>query len=141
MTPNLFLTKLAYDSFNVNTLCEIKLANDGDELGLCYMGASYAYICVCRINGVNHLQIKKGEFNKTDQVIFDSVYKNNEISFMMKYIGPNQYRLGFNGTLFKEVFDALPGRWIGGKIGIYAKGLKTGGYARFKYFKVRGMKK
>ena len=58
----------------------------------------------------------------------------------MKYTTPDQYRLGFNDILFKEVYTALPGRWIGGKIGIYAKGLKSGGYAKFKYFKVRGTK-
>lgn len=141
MTPNLFLTKLAHESFSVNTLVDIKLKNDGDELGLCYMGASYAYICIRRIDGVNHLQVRKGEFNnESDEVLFDSVYKNNEIKLMMKYTTPDQYRLGFNDILFKEVYTALPGRWIGGKIGIYAKGLKSGGYAKFKYFKVRGTK-
>ena len=142
MTPNLFLTKLAYPSFNVETLCELKLFNDGDEIGLCYMGSSYTYICVKRINGINHLQIKNGEFNnKEDRVIFDSIYRNNEIKFMMKYIGPESYKLGFNGTLFKEVYQASPGRWIGGKYGIYAKGIKTGGFARFRYIKVRELKK
>ena len=39
MTPNLFLTKLAYEAFNTETLVDIKLMNDGDELGLCYMGS------------------------------------------------------------------------------------------------------
>lgn len=142
LTPNLFLTKLAYDSFNVQSLCEINLVNDGDEIGLCYMGSKYAYICVKRINKENHLQVKVGEFNNDiDYVIFDSIYKNNEIKFMMKYLGPDTYRLGFNDVLIKEEFTALPGRWIGGKIGIYAKGLSKGGYARFKYFKVKEMKR
>ena len=141
MTPNLFLTKIAFESFNASTLVDIKLINDGDELGLCYMGASYAYICIRRINGINHLQIKKGEFNnESDDVLFDSIYKNTEIKLMLKYIGPDKYKLGFNDIYFKEEYIALPGRWIGGKVGIYAKGLKSGGYARFKYFKVKGMK-
>ena len=59
----------------------------------------------------------------------------------MKYTSPDKYKLGFDEILLKDEYTALPGRWIGGKVGIYAKGLTTGGYARFKYFKVREMKK
>ena len=141
MAPNLFLTKLAYLSFNVETLVDIKLLNDGDEIGLCYMGSEYSYICIKRIDGQNHLQVKKGYFNnELDEVVFDSIYKNNEIKLQMKFKEPGIYKLGFNNTIFKETYNALPGRWIGGKIGIYAKGKKTGGYGLFKYFKVREVK-
>ena len=142
MTPNLFLTKLAYEAFNTETLVDIKLMNDGDELGLCYMGSEYAYICVKRIGNVNHLQVKKGHFNNDeDEVLFDSIYKNNEIKLQLKFKANGEYRLGFNDTLFKEAYKALPGRWIGGKIGIYAKGKVNGGYGLFKYFKVREAKR
>ena len=142
MTPNLFLTKLAYEAFNTETLVDIKLMNDGDELGLCYMGSEYAYICVKRIGNLNHLQVKKGHFNNDeDEVLFDSIYKNNEIKLQLKFKANGEYRLGFNDTLFKEAYKALPGRWIGGKIGIYAKGKVNGGYGLFKYFKVREAKR
>lgn len=142
MTPNLFLTKLAYPSFKVDCLCEIKLVNDGDEIGFCYMGNEYSYICIKRIDGQNHFQVKKGSFNQVnDEVVFDSIYQNNEINFMMKFKYPGNYQLGFNNTFFKDVYTALPGRWIGGKIGIYAKGLKdSSGYGRFKFFKVKAVK-
>ena len=46
LTPNLFLTKLALPSFTVHTFCHLHLEKDGDEVGLCYMGSSYAYVCV-----------------------------------------------------------------------------------------------
>ena len=141
MTPNLFLTKLPYYSFNVETLCSLNLLNDGDEVGLCYMGNEYAYICVKRIDGKNHLMIKKGIFkNESDEVLMDMIYNNNEIRFMLKYIGPDKYQLGFNGTLLKTKYQAYPGRWIGGKVGIYAKGKARGGFARFRYWKVRRVK-
>ena len=59
----------------------------------------------------------------------------------MKFTYPGVYQLGFNGTLFKEEYTALPGRWIGGKIGIYARGKSgTNGYGRFKFFKVKAVK-
>ncbi len=141
MTPNLFLTKLAFPSFKASSLCELKLINDGDEVGLCYMGSSYTYICVVRIAGQNHLQVRRGAFNQSlDVTIFDSIYQNKEIEFLMKFVYPGKYQLGFNNMLFKESYLALPGRWIGGKIGIYAKGKKSGGFGRFKFFKVRKLK-
>ena len=139
LTPNLFLSKLAYPSFKVKTLCEINLSNDGDELGFCYMGNQYSYICITRINGVNHLQIKSGAFNQeNDVVIFDCIYQNKEIEFNMNFEEPGYYQLGFNGTMFKNKYKASPGRWIGGKIGIYARGKKNSkGSARFRFFKVK----
>lgn len=140
VTPNLFLTKLAFPSFKVSTLCELKLVHEGDEVGFCYMGSSYTYICVVRKNHCNHLQVRRGAFNQEeDVVVFDSVYNNQEIEWMMKFVSPGKYQLGFNKMFFKENYLALPGRWIGGKIGIYAKGLSTGGSACFKFFKVRAI--
>ncbi|MBO5712277.1 MAG: family 43 glycosylhydrolase, partial [Acholeplasmatales bacterium] len=40
-TPNLFLTKIGYKSFTIKTKAEISLVNDGDEIGLCFMGQKY----------------------------------------------------------------------------------------------------
>ena len=65
----------------------------------------------------------------------------DEIKLQLKFKANGEYRLGFNDTLFKEAYKALPGRWIGGKIGIYAKGKVNGGYGLFKYFKVREAKR
>ena len=149
LCPNLFLTKLSYPSFKCSTLVELNLVNDGDEVGLCYMGQTYQYICVKRIDGKNHLQIKQGEFNNDcDVVLFDSIYLNKEIEFNLNlfeksgigHIDQAYYQLGFNKTIFKEKYQATAGRWIGGKIGVYAKGLETGGFARFKHYKVKEVK-
>ena len=137
-TPNLFLTKIGLKSFKIETLIEINLFNDGDEIGLCYMGEQYQYVCIRRINGENHLQVKQGFFNQdNDIVLFDCVYKNNIVKLQLKFQYPGFYQLGFNDILLKPKYEACPGRWIGGKTGIYAKGLKSGGYAKFKYYKVK----
>ena len=58
----------------------------------------------------------------------------------MEYIGPESYRLGYNEEVYHEVFTATPGRWIGGKYGIYAKGKESEGMATFKYFRVDEIK-
>lgn len=141
LTPNLFLTKIALYSFTVRTACILDLVHEGDEVGFCYMGSNYQYICIKKLNGQNHLQLRQGYFNQdNDIVLFDSIYKGYEIEFMMKYSGPDTYQLGFNKSYLKHKFTACPGRWIGGKYGIYAKGLKTGGKAIFKYFTVKRVK-
>lgn len=143
LTPNLFLTKLSFPSFKTTALCELQLKNDGDEVGLCYMGNIYYYICIRRIGGKNHLQVRSGGFNQREDVVrFDCLYENKEIEFTLKFVYPGVYQLGFNRTLFKEKYQALPGRWIGGKIGLYARGTSSNseGYARFKYYKVKAVK-
>jgi len=134
LLPNSLLTKILYPSFEVKTKAILNL-EENDEAGLCYMGQSYSYITIKRINNKNHLLIKKGNFNDLDdEIIYDEIYDNNEIIFNLKYIEPNKYSLGFNNKYLSFSFIATPGRWIGGKYGIYAKGLNNG-YAKFDYFK------
>ena len=141
LTPNLFLTKLALPSFTVHTLCHLHLEKDGDEVGLCYMGSSYAYVCVKRIHNQTYIQIRQGNFKQEEDVIlFEQPYGKSEIEFFMEYIGPESYRLGYNEEVYHEVFTATPGRWIGGKYGIYAKGKESEGMATFKYFRVDEIK-
>ncbi len=138
---NLTLTKLALPSFTVHTLCHLHLEKDGDEVGLCYMGSSYAYVCVKRIHNQTYIQIRQGNFKQEEDVIlFEQPYGKSEIEFFMEYIGPESYRLGYNEEVYHEVFTATPGRWIGGKYGIYAKGKESEGMATFKYFRVDEIK-
>jgi hypothetical protein len=56
---------------------------------------------------------------------------------MMKYVD-NSYMLGYNNNYFNYVFKATPGRWIGGKYGIFERGLSldSKNYCKAKYFKV-----
>lgn len=138
LTPNLFLTKIEKEFFSIKTEVILDLKNDGDEIGLCFMGSKYQYICVKRIDGINHLQIKQGYFNQDyDIVLYDIQYLNNEICLMAKF-KDGSYSYGFNNIFFKEKYKAYPGRWIGTKYGIYARGITLGGSGKFKYFKVRG---
>lgn len=40
------------------------------------------------------------------------------------------------------MYEATKGRWIGGKVGIYARSNHDSvGFARFKYYKVKAVKK
>ena len=137
LLPNLFLTKILYYSFNVKTEASLNLINNGDEAGFSYMGKDYAYISVKMIDNKKYLLLKQGSFNNEDIILEKILYEDDKIIFNMKYIEPDIYMLGYNNKYFKYKFLATPGRWIGGKYGIFAKGLKDGGSAKFSYFKVK----
>ncbi len=139
MLPNSLLTKILYASFEVEAKATLSL-NEGDEAGLCYMGMEYNYISLKKINNKLHLLVKNGKFNNEDDVIiYEEIYDSNEIIFNLKYIEPNKYLLGFNGKYLDFEFVATPGRWIGGKYGIYAKGVNNG-FAKFEYFNCKQVK-
>ena len=138
LLPNSLLTKILYPSFEVKTKAILCLENE-EETGLCYMGKEYNYILIKKINDKLHLQVKKGSFeDEEDELIYDELYNSDEIIFNLKYIEPNKYYLGFNGKYLDFLFTATPGRWIGGKYGIYAKGNK--GFAKYKYFSCKEVK-
>ncbi len=134
--PNSLLTKLVFYSFEIKTKCIINLINNNDEVGLCYMGNKYSYISVKMINNKKFILLSIGKFNELDKIIKKIPFDDNEIIFNLKYSYPNKYQLGFNNCYFDEVFEATPGRWIGGKYGIFARGKKLGGNAKFLYFNV-----
>ena len=76
-------TKIVYKSFSIKTLCLLKLKNDGDEVGLEFMGNEYAYISVKRINGNNHIQLKSGAFNQENDIVLeDYIYNRDSIEFI-----------------------------------------------------------
>ena len=136
LKPNLFLTKILYKSFNVET----KLKLDGNlEAGLCYMGQTYAYITLTQKDNDYTIRLYSGSFDNDDVVLKEIPYDSDEIVFNMKYIEPNQYKLGFNGKYLDNLFIATPGRWIGGKYGIFARGNEKQN-ACFKYFNVKEIK-
>ncbi len=136
--PNSFLQKLFYMSFDVKSNVALNLTNN-DEAGLVLMGSEYAYVCVNKKNEKLYVEIKTGQFGqKEDITLFSEEYNDLKITFNLKFKAPDSYQLGFNGKYNKNVFKATPGRWIGSKVGIYAKGLKDSkGNALFENFIVR----
>lgn len=137
LCPNLFLTKISYFSFNVSVKCNLNLKNNGDEAGLCFMGKEYAYISVKRKNNKNYVCLNKGSFNSLDIELEEILYEDNDIIFNLYFKYPGIYYLGFNNQKIKNKFVGYPGRWIGGKYGIFAKSISESlGYATFNDFKV-----
>ena len=135
--PYTLLAKLCYKSFKIKTELNFDFKNNGDMAGLVLMGQEYHYISIELDDNIKHIRIRKGSFkNELDEIIYDDIINDNNVILNLKYDYPNVYQLGYNGKYIKEKFIAYPGRWIGAKYGIFAKGIKEGSIATFKYFKV-----
>ena len=137
LQPNLLLTKLYYNTFTVKTKLEFDLVDSKSDIGFTYMGMEYQYMRLIKIDDIVHLQLISGGFNKEEVILEDIKYDKKNVIFMMKYVD-NSYMLGYNNNYFNYVFKATPGRWIGGKYGIFERGLSldSKNYCKAKYFKV-----
>jgi beta-xylosidase len=137
LCPNLFLTKINSFSFNVSVKIKLNLINDNDEAGLCFMGKEYAFISAKRINGKNYILLNEGSFNNKDNILEKYEYDSDNVIFNMYFSYPGVYQFGINNKKIKTKFIGYPGRWIGGKYGLFAIGNSNSkGYAKFNDFKV-----
>lgn len=139
LQENHFLVKVPELSFDVSVDVDLRLLKDNDEAGLSIMGQAYRYISVVRREGKNYLEIKDGAFGCEDTCVFSKEYKSDTISFNIfarnRNIYDLVYEMGCNNTALGDSKVAQAGRWIGAKIGIFARG-NNGGFAVFKNYRV-----
>lgn len=137
LQPNLLLQKLPYLSFKASVKLDAMFLEEEDECGLVLMGMDYAYVSIKVVNKVKHLIISQGSFNKNDVILIDKEYNKNSVSLGIIYSEPNKYQFVVDGVTIENVFTAKPGRWIGSKIGIFARGIKNpSGYGIFENFRL-----
>ena len=136
--PNTLLAKICHLNFNIETKFDLSNLSNNSRAGLCYMGSIYYYIDVINKNNKKYIELRQGSFNNNDITLEEIEYDQNEIIFNMKFRYPGNYQLGYNGKYFKTKFNATPGRWIGGKYGLFNNG--NSGSVKISYFKVRNVK-
>ncbi|MDE7075777.1 MAG: hypothetical protein K2O62_00450, partial [Clostridia bacterium] len=141
--PQLFMQKVCYKNFTVTCKCRLNLVNDGDEVGLTVFGKEYSYICAVKDGGRTYLEIRKGFLGeKKDVTLCRSLpYDKDYVTFKITASYEERHCLVikymFCGRAFKQKFYAVPGKWIGAKVGIYARANgNSDGFGTFKYFRV-----
>ncbi len=141
--PQLLMQKVCYKNFAVTCKCKLDLREDGDETGFVVFGNEYAYVCVVRSGGQNFLEIRKGtRGGEEDETLCRSQpYDDNYVTFRIsaKYEERHKlaFRFTFGGSAFTHKFYACKGRWIGAKIGVYARSsAQSKGSATYKFFRV-----
>jgi len=146
-TPNLLLQKLPAPSFEAITKVDVTGLKDGERAGLIMMGMDYATVYLKRSNNkiiLGYAVCENAFGGKTEHVSVSEVVNDNIfwLSVSVKKGGVCQFTYSPDGKEFQKIgekFQAVEGRWIGSKVGIYSqKENETGssGYADFDWFNV-----
>ncbi len=148
--PNLLLQKFPAEEFTATTKFSFhpsdKLKNE--RTGLIVMGENYAYLSVVSKEDGTYLTYNTVTDNartggvEKEQIIGkvnpEELYFRVEVSKGAKC----QFSYSENGKRFKKVGDvlnAVPGRWIGAKVGIFAlreDKINDSGYANYDWFRI-----
>ena len=140
LQENHYLEKVGHLFFDIKCEVYLNLLNENDEVGFSMMGREYSYVCVVRRNNQNYLEIRHGAFGEEDKTILMKEYNEEKIVFNLNAVNKNiydlLYRIGYNDKIITDYMKASAGRWIGSKVGIYARGNDSKGYGLFKYFNV-----
>lgn len=150
--PNLLLQKFPAEEFtatckfNFNT---IDPEGELDKAGLIIMGMDYAYLSVKRYN--DRLSIAQvictGARLRGDEISIEEQVLDAETLYFRVKTGPNaqcNFSYSLDGQTFIPIgntFTAIPGRWIGAKVGLFAvrdlgENLGKFGYADFDWFRM-----
>ena len=126
--PNLLMQKFPAEEFVATTKLTFDSRTGEEEAGFLVMGEDYQYISIKKINGeliVRVVQCNNARKGGVEKELFKETVKANTIYFKVKV---NRGAVcGFyystNGKKYKKAgddFSAVPGRWIGAKIGYFA---------------------
>lgn len=147
--PNLLLQKFPAEEFTATTRLSFhpneKLKNE--RTGLIVMGEDYAYLSlVSREDGIYiAYSTAKEAFKGTPekQELLEKL-NGNEVYFRVEVDkgAKCQFSYSENGKRFKkagETFTAVPGGWIGAKVGLFAirnDKINDSGYANYDWFRI-----
>ncbi|MGV3541509.1 MAG: glycoside hydrolase 43 family protein [Rufibacter sp.] len=147
--PNLLLQKFPAQAFTatakVRFTPNLKLQNE--RTALVVMGADYAHVSVVsKKDGlyVVYASAKKADKGTAEQEQVIGKLNGNDVFFRVT-VGPNaqcQFSFSQDGERFTNIggtFTAVPGRWIGAKVGIFAtreEKTNDSGYADYDWFRI-----
>jgi beta-xylosidase len=147
-TPNLYLQKFPAPVFTATTLIRFEPFHDGDRAGLIIMGMDYAAVALEQKDG--KLMVSRVVCRDAAGGTPEKVTESHEISgpeiFLRAEIGEGgRTRFGFStdGTEFNMMegtFTAVPGKWIGAKVGLFAQSTEATndkGFADVNWFRIQ----
>ncbi|MEF3101875.1 family 43 glycosylhydrolase [Raoultella terrigena] len=141
--PQLLLQKLPAEKFNVTARFELSLLLAGDEGGLVIYGQRFAALSVCQFADKRQLVYRhgwindKGELNETLLPVVtlpNIVQQYIELGYEMRLDGIVQFGWRLPDGEWQSIepcFSASAGKWIGARMGLYARGKITGGEGTF----------
>jgi len=145
--PNLLLQKFMAPEFRATAKVTFTARNEGDRTGLLIMGADYAYVGVTRKGdglALSQVVCKRADRGSEEKATPAMALKSPAVYLRVQVTNGGICRFSYSadGTTFApigEEFTAVPGRWIGAKVGLFATrtaGAGEAGYADFDWFRV-----
>jgi beta-xylosidase len=147
--PNLYLQKFPAPAFTATAKLSFNPRQEGEQTGLVIMGTSYAAIVLKQAGGTIRYTVLQhqdaehgGSVKKTVPVDLDrrEVYLRVSVSDTARC----RFSISTDGQEFTpagEIFTAVPGKWIGAKVGLFALGsIRTNdtGWADYDWFRITG---
>lgn len=126
--PNLLLQKFPAEEFSAATKLKFESRTNNEEVGFVVMGENYQFISLKKTGDKLKVRVVKCEKAHTggkEVELFSEEFAGNEIIFKINVEKGAQCSFSYStdGKKFRtagEVFSAVPGRWIGAKIGYFA---------------------
>jgi beta-xylosidase len=146
--PNLLLQKFPADEFTTTTKLTFHPNQnlENEKAGLLVMGAAYAYLALESKNDGIYLKYAVNENAEKANEEKEQIIKKlngNSVTLRVKVNKDETCTFSYSEdgksfTPIKGNFKALPGKWIGAKVGIFAtqeEKINDSGYADFDWFR------
>jgi beta-xylosidase len=126
--PNLMLQKFPAEEFTATAAITFNARFDGEETGMVIMGRDYQYISIIRSDSMLFVRVVRctnADKGTEEETLQSTEIQSSKIYLRVKVERDALCRFSFStdGEKFNELgesFNAVPGMWIGAKIGFFA---------------------
>lgn len=147
MVPNLLLTKFTAPEFTATTKVTFEPNYIGEKAGVIIMAEDYSYLALENTaDGIKLVKTKcmRARTGGSDEVETELPFDGNDlyVKITVKEGAKCQFSYSTNGKKYKKIgaeHQAVPGRWIGAKIGYFAtsaKPINDAGWLNVDWYRV-----
>jgi beta-xylosidase len=145
LTPSLLLQKLPAPEFRVTTRLQLQGSQDRDRAGLLIYGYDYAWLGITQVKGelrLVYVTCKNAREGCREETKWSLPLEQSAVSLRLtlRSGGQAQFAYSLAGesgfVSLDERFTASEGRWVGGKIGLFAatEAAASNAFADFEQF-------
>ncbi len=145
--PNLLLQKFPAEEFSVTTKLTFSPRLEGEKVGLIVMGTDYGYLSLSKKGNdiaLTYTTCKSADKGTPETEITLATISPKNIYFKVNIRKGAicQFAYSLDGETFitvQENFKAMPGRWIGAKVGLFVTRTaqtNDSGFADIDYFRI-----
>ena len=124
--PNILGQKFPAGEFSVETKLSLNIMDSSDACGLVILGTDYSVLQILNSGGRLSLQKKTYSEKNKKEILEESISLTQNNIFLKIYVREGavcSFAYSFEGKTYHIIgkeFFAVPGRWVGTKIGLFA---------------------